>query len=117
MKFTLEQLIRLCQLEKLKIQSDVERNQQEIYEAMVQALVKDIVETGIKQFANLLSLNLLQVIAAREEPDEVNRSKKPVLQRRIKVNCAHFGTETYLESLNLDKSVLVEIIKLMGAGN
>lgn len=115
-KFTLDQLLRLCQLEKVKVNMEDNASAERVFEILVEAVVRALKDNGIRSFTNLLTLPLLQAMAARDEPDELNKAKKPVLQKRIREMSLQMGVSKYLQSLNLPIPTLAEIIPLLSGG-
>jgi len=87
-----------------------------VFEILVEAVVRALKENGIRSFTNMLTLPLLQAMAARDEPDELNKAKKPVLQKRIREMSLSMGVSKYLQSLNLPIPTLAEIIPILSGG-
>jgi hypothetical protein len=88
--------------------------QEQIFELMVKAVVQALKDAGVKQFSNLLPMHLLQALAARDEPDE-NKSKKAVLQKRVRESAAVLGVGQYLIASRLPKQLMMEMITLLSA--
>jgi hypothetical protein len=103
-------------LEKVKVNMEDHASSERVFEILVDAVVRALKENGVKQFSNLLTMPLLQAVAGRDELDDINKSKKPVLQKRLRENCAIIGVSKYLQSLNLPVPTLAEIIPLLSGG-